>query len=146
MRECWFDLVLKVKSLQVRYSRGFLSKIWKLSVAFTFFLFKIKTNIEFFFQVSFLTPGTWFFDLHISKHLHYIHEMKAHPQWDDIFFWRSIPILMHLYFHITAATVLNPALLNTLPLDRIWSFILVRILEKFKYNLQLKWLIIICWL
>ena len=41
--------------------------------------------------------------------------MKANPQWDDIFLKDH---LMHLYFHITVATVLNPALLNTLCLDK----------------------------
>ena len=120
MKECWMLIWFSTKG---QVPRGKISTWIFVSSVYIFpFKIKIKTNILVFwqqknvFQVSFLTYGTWPFDLHISKHLHYIHKRWKQTHNGMIFFWRII--LMHLYFHITVATVLNPALLNTLCLDK----------------------------
>ena len=124
MKECWMLIWFSTKGQVTRgkiFTWIFVQYI-RIVSGVHIFPFKIKTNQKFFwhqknvFQVNFLTYETWPFDLHISKHLHYIHKRWKQTHNGMIFFWRII--LMHLYFHITVATVLNPALLNTLCLDK----------------------------
>ena len=91
--ECWFDLVLKTKSLELRYifTWIFVQNKKKYQWRSHFPLQnqnqqRILVFLITVFQVSFLTYGTWPFDLHISKHLHYIHKRWKQTHNGMIFF------------------------------------------------------------